>query len=609
MHSYPEAGTALFANVVYLRVCFLLKVQPVKEINGVWFPLFSVCRFPSCFTRHELIENAASSTPMAVNTTTKAEVGSSRSRPKSGEVIESSPSLSTSVCSSYTASVTKNDTAGSGESAECIQVGEKRPMSTQQPGNGKSSASSVSFASVSGVAMSTGGKNAGDGSGSSGDRSNKKRKVCKVSLQEQMSRLKKDYEDKKSKVGTPGGAFKNAGVAADVSGKTAASHSSSTVVGTAKGPSPPPPVGVNSLGEAPARLPVGTAPSEANKPSAPLDGVTAGESKVETTSVKSVATASKKPSNLVSTMHSFLPTLVKNENPSGTGVKKWDRLAAGASASVPTVPALRKAQEARMVEEKRARERADARLKLQAAVQSTVLVSESGAGGRAAAKMAGAKPTTIAKVAVQAETLSDSGDSSDGSVDEKSSHLAPLRVTGMLAKLVPDGPNRGGPARQESLVQASSNKIEPGPGASGAPGPSVDVFTLGAGRKFASCVADSEAASVASTRSSISSSISGMSAGFEKTSVASTSAQIEMRIREQRARIEAKRIARKEQLLEEDEKKKVSTKSPIACFHSFVISSSPVIFFCFSLYVSAYLYTETRSIVHLLERPTLKIRS
>lgn len=524
------------------------------------FPLLSSYRFRPCFTRHESIEDAASSTPIAVNTTAKAEVGSSDSRPKSGEVIDSSPSLSTSVCSSYTASVTKSDTAGSGGSVECIRVGEKRPMSTQQPRNGKSNASSVSFANVSGVAMSTNGKNAGDGSGSSGDRSSKKRKVCKVSLQEQMSRLKKDYEDKKSKVGTPGGALKNAGAAADVS---------STVVGTAKGPSPAPPAGVNCKGEAPAGLPVETAASGANKPSAPLDGVTAGESKVETT-VKSAATASKKPSNLVSTMHSFLPTLVKNENLSGAGVKKWDRLAAGASASVPTVPALRKAQEAKLIEEKRARERADARSKLQAAVQSTASASESGAGGRvyqrdtasgAGAKVAGAKPTTIAKVAVQAENFSDSGDSSDSSVDEKSSHLAPLRVTGMLAKLVPDGSNRGGPLRQESLMQASSNKVEPGPGALGAPAPSVDVFTLGAGRKFATFVAESEAASVASTRSSISSSISGMSAGLEKTSVASTSAQIEMRIREQRARIEAKRIARKEQLFEEDEKKKVSKKS------------------------------------------------
>lgn len=548
------------------------------------FPLFHACRFLPCFTRLESIKDATSSTLITVNTTTKAEVDSNSSRPKSREVLESSPSLSTSVCSSYTASVTKSHSAGPGESAECIRVGEKRPMSNQQPRNGESSASSVSFANVSGAAMSTGGKNAGDGSGSSGSRSSKKRKVCKVSLQEQMSRLKKDYEDKKSKVGTPGGAFKTAGVAADVSGKTAASHSSSTVVGTAKGPSPAPPVGVNSEGEGPARLPVGTAASEAsfahtpldveaNKPSAPLDEVTAGEGKVETTSAKSAATMSQKPSNLVSTMHSFLPTLVKNENPSGAGVKKWDRLAAGASASVPTVPALRKAQEARLVEEKRARERADARLKLQAAAQSTAAASESvflSAGGRvyqrdtasgAVAKMAGSKPTTIAKVVVQAGTFSDSGDSSDNSVDEKSSHLAPLRVTGMLAKLVPDGPNRGGPARQESLVQASSNKMEPGTGASGAPGSSVDVFALGAGRKFASCAAEGEAASVASTRSSISSSMSGMSASLDKTSVASTSAQIEMRIREQRARIEAKRIARKEQLFEEDEKKKVSTKS------------------------------------------------
>lgn len=467
-----------------------------------------------------------------------------------------------------------NISACSGGSGTNPQTGAKRHL-LASPGTGGSGSGAP------GSAASTGGSGGG-----------KRLKTAKekVSLQERMSRLRKDLADKKSKAGTPGGAAPR--TALGISTATAASAAaarSSLVMPTAAAkvaPTPAPlrPVATSTpTSDTGARLPVVAHSSRAARPdapSAPQGRAAATGVAVEAQAIvappatasaraQPVATADNPP-NMISSLHSLTSLMVKKEDqPAARG--KWDRLAAGGGSAARAVPALRKAEEARLLEEKRARERAASRLRAPPSGQPgappaqredkgvpSILAMSKGVVGAGAGTGAAAK-VGAATAGSKETTLDGRGGGKPSGVAQVSVPLtaAPLRVTGMLSKLVPGaaGAARDVEAaathRSKGLLAVTRLPAPFRPSTDDVAGPPLSALQLAR-------AAESDSGSLKYVGTSASASVVGVGTGGGGGSVTSSSDKIEMKIRDQRAQIALKRNARVEKLKAEEEKKKVS---------------------------------------------------
>ncbi|CAM9256621.1 unnamed protein product [Ectocarpus sp. 4 AP-2014] len=499
--------------------------------------------------------------------------------PGSAAVSRSSTSLLSSGGSSIT-NVPRNDSGvgpPGGSGGDVVGGKRARPIAAQEtPG---STAGSAVPSSV--------GRSGGGGGGGKRPKTGKE----KVSLQEIMSQMRKTYA---KKGGTPGAASKagNAG-ARKAAADFMATRKPEEVAAAA--PAAPAPAAVPST---PALKP--DARSEAAVAAAaeaPPAPAASGPTSAEPAEPSAAPVAVGKPSNLITTLHSFTSVLSK-KNAAGAGaapVGKWDRLAAGAGASsnARTVPALRKAEEARLLEERRARERAASRVRTQAGGGATVAAAagkqqlqQPHAASASAARSQGERVTpsgAMARVGAAkacATQATAAGSKSAGVTEGKAvpsagtggapsqPHLAPLRVTGMLSKLVPGGV--AGPAglgTEEIALPPSSRKVSD-LSSSNLPEPfrrSEDLFVGGAAAAAAAAAAaDCDNASVRSAGSTSSSCFSmGVSstAGGRPSSTVSSSERVEKKIRDQRAKIALKRQVRLEKIKAEEARKKAELET------------------------------------------------
>lgn len=491
--------------------------------------------------------------------------------PGSAAVSRSSTSLLSSGGSSI-ANVPRNDSGvgpPGGSGGDVVGGKRARPIAAQQtPGSAAGSA----------VPSSVG------RSGGGGDKRPKTGKE-KVSLQEIMSQMRKTYA---KKGGTPGAASK--------AGNAGARKAAADFMATRK-----PEVVAAAAPAAPAAAAVPSTPASksdarseaAAAAEAPAAPTAAGPTSAETAAPSAAAAAVGKPSNLITTLHSFTSVLSKKNAAAAAAAPlgKWDRLAAGAGASsnARTVPALRKAEEARLLEERRARERAASRVRTQAGGLATVAAAageqqqqQPHAAPASAARSQGEHVTpggAMGRVgAAKAFTTqaAAAGSKSAGIPDGKAvpsagtggapslPHLAPLRVTGMLSKLVPGGvAGPAGVGTEETALPPSSRKVSD-LSSSDLPEPfrrSEDLFVGGAAAAAAvAAAADCDNASVRSAGSTSSSCFSmGVSstAAGRPSSTVSSSERVEKKIRDQRAKIALKHQARMEKIKAEEARKKV----------------------------------------------------
>lgn len=272
----------------------------------------------------------------------------------------------------------------------------------------------------------------------------------------------------------------------------------------------------------------------------------------------------KGPSNLISGLHSFTSLLGnKSDGPVPRG--KWDRLAAGGSATARAVPALRKAEEARALEERRARERAAARLKTAAAVAPTAAAT--GTEGSSATAMREEAAPTAAGGRTSAMTRTAVGISAGSVLPELSASVgAQLRKTGMLAKLVPsaattggrEGGGGGGP-----LAEVAAATIKPGLACNSLlPLPFSRSSGMDAANAALASSSLAEEGLFGGGGSSRAQSTASATSCTSAASGASASDKIEMKIREQRdqrarAQLALKRNVNMEKIKAEEEKKKV----------------------------------------------------
>lgn len=350
-----------------------------------------------------------------------------------------------------------------------------------------------------------------------------------------------------------------------------------------------------------ARLAVVAPSSSAVKPDAPSalrEGVSAVAAEAKSKAgVAPPATASAvrtqpvasadNPPNLISSLHSLTSLMVQKEDAPATR-GKWDRLAAGGGSTARAVPALRKAEEARLLEEKRVRERATTRFRTPANGQPAAPAQREDKGapssaavvrvGAGAAVKAGAVPIVSKEVA---SDLRGNGKPS-GVAPASVPAAAPLRVTGMLPKLVP-----GVAAASREVGAAATHRAKGVQAGTRLPAPFRPSTDDLAGQPLAALplakASESDFASVRSADSSVSSNFSGVgfgggAGGGGGGSVASSSDKIEMKIRDQRAQIELKRNARMEKLKAEEEKKKVCICTVYYCVFEKCIPGGNVLF-------------------------------
>lgn len=455
------------------------------------------------------------------------------------------PSSAGSVATSLADPRSGDRVAASGGSTNSIgsaTAGIKRHLQTAEVGgsSGGSGSASVEDAAAAPVpAAAQGGK---------------KQKVArdkeKVSLQERMRRLGEHYSAKKSKAqqlgaGTTsstglGAGRTNIAAIAAATPVAAMSSCSLTVAPVVAAPAAslhvvqPTPAATPSSPSSLYLAPADASPADLLADSLEADKRRSGhatEGAVLGAAVASgVSNPVKKPSNMISGLHSLTSLLGNKKDQSAPAVGKWDRLAAGGGAPTRAVPALRKAEEARALEERRTRERAAAR-------------------SRTAAAVAAAAAAASASVS--------SGELSDSSTSSTSNPLlAPLRKTGMLAKLVPNAAVDKGtnPKPTAGNTLASTSAVLPAPFRSHGGGATVlmeDSTTSGLDG------ADARGMSCASATSTIS-----VASGFGIGTTTSSSDKIEMKIRDQRAQtamkqMAIKRNARMEKLKAEEDKKKV----------------------------------------------------
>ncbi|CAM9599601.1 unnamed protein product, partial [Ectocarpus sp. 6 AP-2014] len=507
--------------------------------------------------------------------------------PGSAAVSRSSTSLLSSGGSSI-ANVPRNDSGvgpPGGSGGDVVGGKRARPIAAQEtPGSAAGSA----------VPSSVGRSGGGGGGGGGGKRPKTGKE--KVSLQEIMSQMRKTYA---KKGGTPGAASKAGNVGARKAAADFMATRKPEVVAAAApaAPAAPAPAAVPST---PASKP--DAQSEeavaaaAEAPPAPAPAA-AGPTSAEPAAPSAAAAAVGKPSNLITTLHSFTSVLSK-KNAAAAGAAplgKWDRLAAGAGASsnARTVPALRKAEEARLLEERRARERAASRVRTQAGGGAMVAA----AAGKQQLQQPHAAPVSAARSqgervtpggatgrvgAAKAFTTqaAAAGSKSAGIPNGKAvpsagtggapsqPHLAPLRVTGMLSKLVPGGvAGPAGVGTEATALPPSSRKLSD-LSSSDLPEPfrrSEDLFVGGAAAAAAAAAAaDCDNASVRSAGSTSSSCFSmGVSstAAGRPSSTVSSSERVEKKIRDQRAKIALKRQARMEKIKAEEARKKAELET------------------------------------------------
>ncbi|CBN76939.1 hypothetical protein Esi_0024_0072 [Ectocarpus siliculosus] len=488
--------------------------------------------------------------------------------PGSAAVSRSSTSLLSSGGSSI-ANVPRNDSGvgpPGGSGGDVVGGKRARPIAAQEtPGSAAGSA----------VPSSVGRSGGGGGGGGGGKRPKTGKE--KVSLQEIMSQMRKTYA---KKGGTPGAASK----AGNAGARKAAADFMATrkpEVVAAAAPAAPAAVPSTPASKPDARSEEAVA-AAAEAPPAPA---AAGPTSAEPAAPSAAAAAVGKPSNLITTLHSFTSVLSK-KNPAAAGAAplgKWDRLAAGAGASsnARTVPALRKAEEARLLEERRARERAASRGER---------VTPGGATGRVGAAKAFTTQAAAAgsKLAGIPDGKAVPSAGTGGAPSQP--HLAPLRVTGMLSKLVPGGvAGPAGVGTEATALPPSSRKVSD-LSSSDLPEPfrrSEDLFVGGAAAAAAAAAAaDCDNASVRSAGSTSSSCFSmGVSstAGGRPSSTVSSSERVEKKIRDQRAKIALKRQARMEKIKAEEARKKVTLRrgsSSWACQSSLLFRLSAKLSSC-----------------------------
>ncbi|CAM9277308.1 unnamed protein product, partial [Ectocarpus sp. 13 AM-2016] len=503
--------------------------------------------------------------------------------PGSAAVSRSSTSLLSSGGSSIT-NLPRNDSGvgpAGGSGGDIVGGKRARPIAAQEtPGSAAGSAVSSSV-----------GRSGGGGGGGGGKRPKTGKE--KVSLQEIMSQMRKTYA---KKGGTPGAASKagNAGArkaAADFTAtrkpEVAAATAPAAVPVAAAVPSTP-------VSKSDARSEAAVVAAAEAPPAPAATGSTSAEPAAPSAAA---AAAAGKPSNLITTLHSFTSVLSKKNAAAAAAAPlgKWDRLAAGtgASSNARTVPALRKAEEARLLEERRARERATSRVRTQAGGGATVAAAagkqqleQLHAASASAARSQGERVTpggAMARVGAAkafSTQAAAAGSKSAGVPDGKAvssagtggapsqPHLAPLRVTGMLSKLVPGGvAGPVGLGTEETALPPSSRKVSD-LSSSDLPEPfrrSEDLFVGGAAAAAAAAaVADCDNASVRSAGSTSSSCFSmGVSstAGGRPSSTVSSSERVEKKIRDQRAKIALKRQARMEKIKAEEARKKAELET------------------------------------------------
>lgn len=259
-----------------------------------------------------------------------------------------------------------------------------------------------------------------------------------------------------------------------------------------------------------------------------------------------------KKTNIISGVHS-LTSLLSNRNGPPAPMGKWDRLAAGGGATARPVPALRKAEEARLLEARRARARATGRVKVPVAGQPVTAV-EGIPAKPSIVPLAGAKPV--------ASDRESSASGSSSSSTRQPTMSVPLRVTGMLPKLVPtsSGVARevAGAAPQKATQPALTSLALPLPFRRSMDG-GVDVEIIAATSHLSRPRPNEGDTSILKSIGSTTSSSSASSGGGRGAGSSATlsSDKIEMKIMDQRAQIALKRNARMEKLRAAEERKKV----------------------------------------------------